>query len=152
MFVKLDDYLSSDVQSLFQVYRITKVKLTFRLVNAPNNNAAFPTLHIAPQRFTTTSPISLDEVRQYDKLSVFQFGPSKVQYTRTFVPGQRLTCDTVAGQVAGNISTPVWTSTVNADAINPFAVYWLQRYNTTSAPTHDIEVDFDATITAKGPR
>jgi hypothetical protein len=71
--IRLVDFPSvSDFSSLFQYYRITKVSYTYTLVNAPNNNATFPTLYVAPQVYATSgAPSSRDEVMQYQGLQIF---------------------------------------------------------------------------------
>lgn len=147
---RLTDFADADIISLFQMYKITSVRLTFRLVNAPNNNATFPTLHLAPNNFSDVTPTSIDEVRQYNNLSVYQFGPSKVQYSRTFTPSQLV--DLVGTTAGRGVMPPTWTAITNDTVIHLCAVWWLQRFNTTSDPTHTIELDTDITVQCKGPR
>lgn len=150
--LSLSDFTGSELQSVFQLYKIEKVVVTWTLVNAPNNNANFPTLHSAPQNFTFITPTSLSEMNQYDKLKVFQFGPSKVQYKRTFTPSLLLDASSSAGtgQVIMPGATP-WVSVNNLSTNFICANYWIQRYNATDA-THTIEVNIDATIRLKGVR
>lgn len=148
----LNDYSASELQSVFQLYKISKIKATWTLVNAPNNNANFPTLHLAPQNFTFITPASLTEMLQYDKLKIFQFGPNRVQYSHTFTPACLLEASASAG--TGQVIMPggvpfLSTNNINSNFI--FGSYWLARYSNVDV-THTVELTLDATIKLKGTR
>lgn len=150
----LSDFASSDIVSLYSMYKITNVKLTFRLVNAPNNNATFPTLWIAPRQYSTVAPTSLDEVQQYNGVRSFQFGPNNVSYTQNFKPAVT-TITKTNGTAKEGLTFPGsehYISTDNDIATYIFAVYWLQRYSSGTDPTHTIELDYDITLSCKAPR
>jgi hypothetical protein len=148
----LNDYSASELQSVFQLYKISKIKATWTLINAPNNNANFPTLHLAPQNFTFITPASLNEMLQYDKLKIFQFGPSRVQYSHTFTPACLLDASASAG--TGQVIMPggvPFLSTTNVNLNFVFGSYWLSRYSNVDV-THTVELTLDATIKLKGTR
>lgn len=151
LWTTLSSFTSSDIVSLFSFYKVTQVKLTFRLVNAPNNNANFPTLWVAPRQFSILAPTSLDEVQQYNGVRSYQFGPSKNSFSMVFKPAIQLVTRT-SGVAAPGATMPMdWIATDNDTAAFIFAVYWLQRYSTTDS-THTIELDYDLSVVAKQPR
>lgn len=142
----------SDLRSLYQDYKIKSIRLTFNLINAPNNNSTFPTLIIAPQHYNgalgTVTVGSRDEISQYKGVRVFQFGPNKVTYTQVFKPWLAM-----AGAGAGLMPIPwPWVSTINDDVNIVTNGYWLARYNTGSDPTHTIELTVSAVIECRGTR
>lgn len=148
----VNDFGGSEIQSIFHLYRIEKLNVTWTLVNAPNNNATFPTLHVAPQNFTFITPSSLAEMGQYDKVRIYQFGPSKVQFKESFVPSVLVDASATAG--TGQVVLPGRTPFLSSNNVNVnfiAANYWIQRYNATDA-THTIEVTVEAVITLKGSR
>jgi hypothetical protein len=67
---KLSDFTAgSDIVSAFKYYRVISVSYKYMLVNAPNNNATFPTLLVAEQDFAYSgAPGSL--MRFYSSLTV----------------------------------------------------------------------------------
>jgi len=142
----------SDIRSLYTDYRVKSLRLTFNLINAPNNNASFPTLIIAPQHYNgalgTVSVGSRDEISQFKGVRVFQFGPSRVSYTQSFKPWVSM-----AGAGAGlmPIACP-WINTINDDVKLVTNGYWLARYNTGSDPTHTIELTVSAVIECRGTK
>lgn len=148
----LNDYSAAELRSVFQLYRIESVKVTWTLVNGPNNNANFPTLHLAPQNFSFIIPPSLAEMMQYDKLTVFQFGPSRMQYSRTFTPALLLDASASAG--TGQVIMPGKAPFVSSENVNTNYIlgsFWLQRYSNVDT-THTIEITLDATLKFKGIR
>lgn len=148
----LNDFGGVEIQNVFHLYKISKLNITWTLVNAPNNNATFPTLHVAPQNFTFITPATLSDMAQYDKVRIFQFGPSKVQYKESFTPS--ILVDTSATAGTGQMVLPGQTPFVSCNNVNVSYIaanYWLQRYNATDA-THTIEVTVEAVITLKGSR
>lgn len=148
----LSSFTSSDIVSLFSFYKVTNVKLTWRLVNAPNNNATFPTLWIAPRQYSTTAPASLDEVQQYNGVTSYQFGPNRVSYTRNFKPSLQASTRTSTG-VGNGLTMPFdWVSTDLDTAAFFFAVFWVQRYNSAPDSSHTLEIDYVLTVEAKQPR
>lgn len=150
--VSLNDFSAVELRSVFQLYKIVKVKVTWTLINAPNNNANFPTLHIAPQNFSFITPPSLSEMSQYDKLTIFQFGPSRVQYSRVFTPA--LLVDASASAGTGQVIMPGGTPFVSSENVNTNYIcgsFWLARYSNVDV-THTIEMTLDATIKLKGVR
>jgi hypothetical protein len=126
---------SSDVTNLFQEYRIKWVELTYQLYNQLNNNSSFPTLFIAPQDWNNNAgtPSSITEVQQFQGIKTFQFGPANPTATYRFTPtvfvgGEKL------------LHKSPWLS-VSADTVQHMtSVEWLQRYNSTSDPTHTIQL------------
>lgn len=148
----LNDYSAAELRSVFQLYKIESVRVTWTLVNGPNNNANFPTLHLAPQNFSFIIPPSLNEMMQYDKLTVFQFGPSRMQYSRVFKPALLLDASASAG--TGQVIAPGLTSFVSTENVNTNFIlgsFWLQRYSNVDT-THTIEITLDATLKFKGIR
>lgn len=130
---------SSDLSSLFQQYRVDKVRVTYKLVTAPNSaNAAFPTLYTAPQYLQSGLPASRDEVLQYQGLRIFQFAPSRTEVTYTYKPKvNRL----VYRSAIASSYEPVtaWLSTLDLSAQHYYSVEWIDRYNSTTNPEHTIE-------------
>jgi hypothetical protein len=150
--VRLADFVgSSDFTSLFTQYRISKVAYKYTLVNAPNNNASFPTLYVSPQQFQYTGvPTSRDDVLQYQGVQAIQFGPAKVMHSVTAVPG---TFIDASGQVSGGLPTmSPWLSTANNGNQHFTIVDWISRYNSTSDPTHTLELQITAWFDLKGTR
>lgn len=150
--IRLVDFSSgSDISSLFQFYRIKRVELKFMLVSAPNNNATFPTLYIAPQ-FSIISgvPFSRDEVLQYQNVQTHQFGPSNLVKTVSVAP--RVLLDS-SGSVGGGteMQTP-WLATSNTGILHSAFAYWLTRYNSTTDPTHTLDIEFTIWVDCKGTR
>lgn len=145
----LSGFPDADIVSMFQEYRIRSIKLTWMLVNAPNNNSSFPTLYVAPQHiFTGSSPTSRDEVIQYRGVKTHQFGPSNITYTHKYVPYVPLDAST-SGK---NFVPSPWLSTTT-DAVPHYTdVEWISRYNSTSDPTHTIELLAHAIIDCRHTR
>jgi len=145
----LNGFPTSDITSMFQEYRIRSITLTYALVNAPNNNASFPSLFVAPQHiFSSTLPTSRDEVIQYRGSQAYQFGPSRVMYTRKFTPYVSLDASTTGRKF---VPSP-WLST-SSDAVPHFTnVEWISRYNSTSDPTHSLELWAHAVVDCRYTR
>jgi len=150
--VKLADFFgSSDFTSLFTQYRITKVTYKYTLVNAPNNNAAFPTLYVAPQQFAYSgAPTSRDEVLQYQGVQAIQFGPAKISHNVEVVPGTFLDASGLVG--GGNVKRSPWLSSANNGNQHFTTVDWISRYDSTINPTHSIELQISAWFQLKGTR
>jgi hypothetical protein len=127
---------SADITSLFQYFTVTKVQYDYVLINAPNNNANFPTLYVAPQHITSTgTPLSRDEVLQFNGVREYQFGPSNLKYSITVKP--KIQFD--AGGINASVEGTGYCS--NAAAAMPFitVVDWLTRYSVAD-PTHTIDL------------
>jgi hypothetical protein len=149
-FLTLNTFPASDIVSLFSEYRVKSVKLTHQLVNAPNNNASFPRLHIAPRGFSNVAPSTRDEVLQYNGVEMYQYGPANITFARTYKPYVWL--DAVGTTTGKQVVVSPWIATDTGDVRHNIAVLWLDRYNSTSDPTHTIEVVLDVVIEARGPR
>lgn len=146
----LATFPTSDIISLYQDYRIKSVRLDYLLVNAPNNNADFPTLYIAPAHFNVggVSPANRDEVLQYKGVKVIQFGPARVQASFTFKPFIQMNA-TGSGIVN---SQPMWLNTQTSATPHLVSVEWIDRYNSTSSPTHTIQLNVTVEVECKGTR
>lgn len=148
----LSAFNSSDILSLFSEYRILSVTATHQLVNAPNNNASFPRLHIAQRGFSNVAPTSRNEVLQYNGLKMYQFGPANISVKQKFKPYVWLDAvNSVTGTGKRIIASP-WIATDSDTVRHNFAVVWYDRYNTTTDPTHTLELILDIVIEARGPR
>jgi hypothetical protein len=150
--VRLADFVgSADFTSLFTQYRIRQVQYVYTLVNAPNNNASFPTLYVSPQTFQYTgAPTSRDDVLQFQGVRPFQFGPTNITYTISVVPG---TFIDASGLVSGGmVKTSPWLSTANNGNQHFTIVDWISRYNSTSDPTHTLELQITAWFDLKSTR
>ncbi len=146
---KLSDFPNTDIASLFSEYKITKLKIQYLLVNAPNNNATFPTLYIAPQHYATgTVPSSRDEVIQFRNSTLYQFGPSKVISAYNFKPMVPLDANVTGKRF---VRSP-WLSTTDFTVPHFTNVEWISRYNSTSDPTHTLELVVSATVLCRGTR
>lgn len=145
----LSGFPDADIVSMFQEYRIKRIKLSWVLVNAPNNNASFPTVYVAPQHiFTGSVPTSRDEVIQYRGIDNYQFGPCNLTYSRSFVPHVAIDAST-----SGRKFEPSpWLSTVTDTVPHYTNVEWISRYNTTTDPTHTVELIAHAIIECRGTR
>ncbi len=149
--ITLADLNSSDILSLFSEYRIDSITAHHQLVNAPNNNATFPRLHIAPRGFSTTNPSNRAEVLQYNGLQQYQFGPAAISYKDTFKPYVWLDAVSTAG-TGKEVKVSPWIATDSDTVRHNYAVTWIDRYNTTTDPTHTIELLLDVVLTARKPR
>jgi hypothetical protein len=144
-----------DITSLFQEFKIQSIKLTFRLVNAPNNNAAFPTLYIAPQRFNFVQPgavpTSVQDVWQFRGMKTYQFGPTALSYSQTFTPHYSLDVNNQALST-GEVRKAAWLGAA-ANAVNhASAVYWIDRYDTPTNNSHTIELETVLVLKCRGPK
>lgn len=144
-----------DITSLFQEFKIQSIKLTFRLVNAPNNNAAFPTLYIAPQRFSFvqpgTVPTSVQDVWQFKDLKTYQFGPTALSFSHTYMPHYSLDVNNQALST-GEVRKAGWLGAA-ANAVNhASAVYWIDRYDTPTNNSHTIELETVLVIKCRGTK
>lgn len=150
--VILADFVgNTDILNLYEHYRITKVQYRYFLVNAPNNNATFPTLIVAPQSFQYTgTPSSLDEVLQYQRFKLFQFGPNNLSYTITVKP--KVSYDLGNSVGVGHIGEPGWIGTANNSVQHFTVVDWLRRYNSTSDSTHTIDLEVRIWVDCKNTR
>lgn len=147
--VTLSSVPSSDITSLFQKYRILRVTNVYSLVNAPNNNADFPTLYIAPQEYSNLTNVgSRDEVLQFRGFKQFQFGPATMTFRHSFVPKVFANTDGPAKMV----TTSPWLSTATPAAPHMTCIEWLDRYNSTSSPTHTIQLTQILEVEATGTR
>lgn len=136
---------SADITSLFQYYTITKVQYDYILINAPNNNANFPTLYVAPQHIASTgAPLSRDEVLQFNGIKEYQFGPSNLKCSITVKPKIQFDANGTNAAVEG----VGWCS--NAASSIPFItiVDWLTRYSVVD-PTHTIDLVVRVWLKAK---
>lgn len=146
---------ASDITSLFQEFKVQSIKLRFRLVNAPNNNAAFPTLYIAPQKFFFTSlpvaPSASSEVWQFRGLRTYQFGPNALEFSCTYVPHYSLDVNN-QGLAQGEIRRAGWLA-AGATAVNlASAVYWIDRYDTPTNNSHTIELEAMVVLRCRGTK
>lgn len=149
--VTLGDFTVSDITSLFGLYKIDTVKVTWRLVNAPNNNATFPTLHTAPQSYSLSAPTTLAEMQSLTGIKTYQFGPSHVSYTRVFKPAIIIDASSAAG--TGQVNMPAtWLTVFNTAVNHVVCSQWIQRYNSTSDATHTIEYDTEVVLSLKSTR
>jgi len=146
----LNTFPASDIISLFQEYRIKSIMLQYTLVNAPNNNADFPAVILAPQRYNIggVTPANRDEVLQYKGVTLYQTGPSKVQFKKSYVPYVQMT---TSGAGVANAPSP-WLSTQSASVPHLISVEWIDRYNSTSSPTHTLQIMATAVIECRGTR
>ncbi len=149
--ITLSDLNASDILSLFSEYKIVSVVARHQLVNAPNNNATFPRLHIAPRGFSVTNPTSRNEVLQYNNLRQYQFGPANISYGQTFAPYVWVDAVATSGTGKEVVKSP-WLATDSDTVRHNYAVTWIDRYNSTSDPTHTIELLLDVTLIARRPR
>jgi hypothetical protein len=145
---RLVDFSNADIIGMFQQYKITRLDYTFRLTNAPNNNADFPTLNIAPVMFYSASPpTSRDVILALDGVKSYQFGPSNVSYTVSTVP--KVSRGVLSSGIGYGISDPIWVDS-NSNGVYQLGFgYWFARYNSTSSPTHSIEVEITAHVCAR---
>lgn len=142
---------SSDFPSLFQYYRIKKLRYTYMLVNAPNNNANFPTLYIAPQSVLASgTPLTRDEVLQYQGVKTHQFGPSNLKVSYDFVP--HCNRDIQQNLSGGEMVTAPFLNAGNLTIAHFTNVYWLSRYNSTTDSTHTLDLEITAWFELKGTR
>lgn len=146
----LNQFSDSDIISMFQEYRIKKLTLTWMLVNAPNNNADFPTLYTAPQHYFASGipPASRDEVIQFRNTQHHQFGPANVVFKKTYIPFVALDAATTGKK----FTKSPWLSTTTDVVSHYTSVEWISRYNSTSSPTHTLELVAHATIQARHTR
>jgi len=146
----LNQFPDSDIISMFQEYRIKKLTLTWMLVNAPNNNADFPTLYTAPQHYFASGipPTSRDEVIQFRSVQHHQFGPANIVCKKTYIPYVPLDAATTGKK----FTKSPWLSTTTDTVPHYTNVEWISRYNTTSSPTHTLELVAHATIQARYTR
>ncbi len=139
----------ADMIGSFTYYRIKSIKLTYQLYLQLNNNSSFPTLYIAPQQWSeSATPASFNEVVQYKNVKTFQFGPSKPTYSQTFTPYVNMV-STGPGRVP--VRSP-WLATSSDLPQHMICVDWILAYNSTSAPTHTIRLNYVAEFECKGPR
>jgi len=148
---RLADFVNSDIVAMFQKYRINKLTYRFRLINAPNNNADFPTLNIAPvSYYSAVAPVNRDEVLQLNAGRAFQFGPTNVEFTISTVP--KVARGALSTGTGYQISGPQWLDTGSTGVNHLAFAYWLARYNSTSSPSHTIEVEITADISVMGAK
>ncbi len=146
----LNTFPTSDIVSLFQDYRFKSIKVEYLLTNAPNNNADFPAIITAPTHYNVggVTPGNRDEVLQYRGTKIYQMGPSRVQYERKFVPYiQVLTSGSGIIQ-----SGSQWLTTQTGSVPHLTHVEWIDRYNSTSSPTHTVQIVVTAVIECRGTR
>jgi hypothetical protein len=146
----LSQFPDSDIISMFQEYRIKKITLTWMLVNAPNNNADFPTLYTAPQHYFASGlpPASRDEVIQFRGVHHVQYGPANITHKVIYVPFVALDAATTGKK----FTQSPWLSTTTDSVPHYTSVEWISRYNSTSSPTHTLELVAHATIEARHTR
>lgn len=146
----LSQFVDSDIQSVFTDYRFKSIKLSWMLVSAPNNNANFPTLYVAPQHIflSPTAPASRDDVIQYRNVKHYQFGPANLQHEQTFAPWVPLDANTLGRK----FERSPWLSVSSNIVPHYVAVDWLSRYNSTADSTHTIELIASAVIECRGTR
>ncbi len=146
----LSQFVDSDIQSVFTDYRIKSIKLSWLLVNAPNNNANFPTLYVAPQHISLspTAPTNRDEVIQYKNVKHYQYGPSNVMFEHTYVPYVPIDANTSGRK----FERSPWLSTLSNIVPHYVAVDWLSRYNSATDSSHTIELIVSAVIECRGTR
>jgi len=139
----------ADMIGSFTEYRIKSVKLTYQLYNQLNNNSVFPTLYFAPQRWNeSATPASVSEVIQFAGVETFQFGPSRPTFSRTVTPYVNMV---TTGPGRSPVASP-WLSTTSDLPQHILNVEWLVNYNSTSAPTHTVRLNFIAEFEFRGPR
>jgi len=139
----------ADMIGSFSYYRIKSIKLTYQLYQQLNNNSSFPTLYIAPQQWAeSATPASFNEVVQFKNVKTFQFGPSRPTYSQTFAPHVNMV-STGPGRVP--VRSP-WLATSSDLPQHMLCVDWILAYNSTSAATHTIRLNYVAEFEFKGPR
>jgi hypothetical protein len=147
----LSQFVNSDIISTFTEFRIKSLKLSWVLVNAPNNNANFPTLYVAPQHIALGNPTSRDEVIQYKDVKHYQFGPANLEFSQVYAPWVPVLNNTTAAAGRQFQRSP-WISTVTDLVPHYVAVDWLSRYNSAPDSSHTIELVVSAVIECRGTR
>lgn len=148
----LSQFVNSDIISTFSEFRIKSLRLSWVLVNAPNNNANFPTLYVAPQHISVgIVPTSRDEVIQYKNVKHYQFGPANLEYSQSFSPWVPVLNNTSVAAGRQFQRSP-WISTVTDLVPHYVAVDWLSRYNSAPDSSHTIELIVSAVIECRGTR
>jgi len=148
---RLSDFTTSDIVAMFQKYRINRLTYKFRLINAPNNNADFPTLNIAPvSYYSVTAPANRDEILQLTGGRSFQFGPTNIEFVVSVVP--KIARGALSSGVGYQISGPQWLDTTSTGVNHLAFGYWFARYNSTSSSSHTIEVEITANVSVMGAR
>lgn len=148
---RLSDFTTADIVAMFQKYRINRLTYRFRLINAPNNNADFPTLNIAPvSYYSAVAPANRDEILQLTGGRSFQFGPTNIEFAISVVP--KVARGALSTGVGYQISGPQWLDTVSTGVNHLAFGYWFTRYNSTSSSSHTIEVEITADVSVMGAR
>lgn len=147
--VSLNQFLDTDLLTTFMEYRIVKLTASYVLVNAPNNNASFPTMFLAPQQYLTGSaPASRDEVLSYKGVKHYQFGPTAVRHDRSF----DLFVPMDAASTGRSFVKSPWLSITSDTVPHYSSVEWISRYNSTTDGTHTLDLVISAVIELRGIR
>lgn len=140
----------SDFSSMWKYYKILSVKLTYEL-RTPNisGNIPFPRVWHAFDNGDSSTPLTVDVITAYHDSKHFQFGTSRVTFSRTFKPEPLIT---VGGQTGLLAEGSRWINT-NSQTIPHYAVReWIENYNTISTPNTLIDFIVEYTIAVKGVR
>lgn len=139
---------ASEFTGLFQHYRIKRVYCDWILVNGLNANNRFPTLTVAPQHHNALITATRDVVSQYNGAKVFQFAPSRNQYSRWFdAYGPLLTVSSGQKYVKGE-----WYRCEDSTIPYVFAVEFITGYNSTDTPNHLLELTLTAEVEFRGTK
>lgn len=151
--IRLSDFTYSDIQNLFQEYRLVNVKFTVRIASQLNNNADFPTLFYAPLKYSTvtSTPTNRDEVMQIKGVKEYQFGPSNNSVSFSVNPVTFAAGLTTSG-VGYAPAQGRWFTTDSINVVHNCFALWISRYNTATSPTHTIDLDITGTFEAKGTK
>lgn len=151
--IRLSDFVYSDIQNLFQEYKVVSVKFTARIASQLNNNSDFPTLYYAPLKHSTPSstPASRDEILQIKGVREYQFGPSKNSISFSVNPVTFLAGLTTSG-VGYSAQSGRWFTTDSINVVHNCFALWISRYNSTSSPTHTVELDITLMVEGRGTK
>jgi len=142
----------SDMQGLYQEYKIVSVTYRYQLYTPNATSTYFPTVYAAPQMYTLGGAVtSLDDVQQYKDLKVFQFGPTKTEFVITVKPNVSVDINNSGGY--GEVRSSPWVSMQNTSLSHMTVVDWIGNYNTSVATTqNNINLITTVKLALRNPR
>lgn len=115
-----------DFTSLFDMWRITGVDVTFDMTSGSN---VYPTLYLSQDNADATPPTAVGDLLQRSNVVVHQFSPTKNSFTRHYKPQpQQNAYQGIAP--AFSLSPPgTWISTLYPGVLHYGMKWWLVDFN-----------------------
>jgi hypothetical protein len=138
---------TSDFTNLFDMWRITKVDVTFLMTAT---GGVYPTLYLAQDNADATPPSSLANLLERGNVDVHQFGPTRNQFTRSYKPQANASAYQGISPAYALLPTSTFISTSYPGVYYYGMKYWLAGFS--SGVNNSVTLNFRYYLEFKGTK